>query len=114
MYGQTVRGADAEFKEWVLGGGYRIDKISTDTGEEITFRHKSRIHPKQLHVNVTKPGSKKTVKKTVMVDQKQMVYYSEKYAKKQKADRDAMIARAKDLIKFPKKYDRVTSKGSAS
>ena len=48
------------------------------------------------------------------VDQKQMVYYSEKYAKKQKADRDAMIARANDLIKYPKKYDRVTSKGSAS
>ena len=43
-----------------------------------------------------------------------MVYYSEKYAKKQKADRDAMIARAKDLIKIPGKYDRVTAKGSSS
>jgi len=114
VYGQTVRGADAEFKEWVLGGGYRIDKIRTDAGEEITFRHKSRIYPKKLHVNVTKPGSRKMAKKSVMVDQKQMVYYSEKYAKKQKADRDAMIARAQDLIRFPKKYDRVTSKGSAS
>ena len=43
-----------------------------------------------------------------------MAYYSEKYAKKQKADRDAMIARAKDLIKHPKKYDKVTSAGSAA
>lgn len=43
-----------------------------------------------------------------------MVYYSEKYAKKQKSDRDAMIARAKDLIDHPQKYDRVTSKGSAA
>ncbi len=43
-----------------------------------------------------------------------MVYYSEKYAKKQKADRDAMIARASDLIRYPKKYDCVTSKGSAA
>ena len=43
-----------------------------------------------------------------------MAYYSEKYAKKQRADREAMIARAKDLIKYPKKYDRVTSKGSAA
>ncbi len=43
-----------------------------------------------------------------------MVYYSEKYAKRQRADREAMIARAKDLIKYPKKYDRVTSKGSAA
>ena len=43
-----------------------------------------------------------------------MAYYSEKYAKKQKADRDAMIARAKDIIKHPKKYDRLTAKGSTS
>ena len=114
VYGQSVRGADAEFKAWVLENGYKTDKICGDEGEEILFRHKSRIHPKELHVNVTRPGSKKPSKKTVNVDQKQMVYYSEKYAKKQKADRDAMIARAKDLIKYPKKYDRVTSKGSAA
>ncbi len=113
VYGQSIRGADAEFKEWVLDGNYGIDKIMDD-GKEIIFKHKSRIYPKELHVNVTKPGRKKPVKKTVKVDQKQMVYYSEKYAKKQKADRDTMIARAKNLIEYPKKYDRVTSKGSAA
>ena len=43
-----------------------------------------------------------------------MVYYSEKYAKKQKADRDVMVARANDLINHPKKYDRVTAKGSSA
>ena len=114
VYGQSVRGADAEFKAWVLGKDYKSDKVTDDNGEEITFRHKSRIYPKELHVNVTKPGRKKPVKKTVRIDQKQMVYYSEKYAKKQKADREAMIARANDLIRHPKKYDRVTSKGSAA
>ena len=113
VYGQTVRGADAEFKAWVLSGGYKTETVDDD-GEKITFTHKSRIYPKELHVNVTNPGSKKPAKKTVKVDQKQMVYYSEKYARKQKADRDAMIARANDLIKYPKKYDRVTAKGSAA
>ena len=113
VYGQTIRGADAEFKSFVLSGGYKTD-IIYDDGDKVTFKHKSRIYPKELHVNVTKPGSKKPAKKSVKVDQKQMVYYSEKYAKKQKADRDAMIARANDLIKYPKKYDRVTAKGSAA
>ena len=114
VYGQSVRGADAEFKKWVLeASGYRTDKVS-DGDKEISFKHKSRIHPKELHVNVTTPGQKKPAKKTVSVDQKQMVYYSEKYAKKQKADRDAMIARARDIIEHPKKYDRITAKGSAS
>ena len=114
VYGQSIRGADAEFKAWVLGDSYKNDKVTDDNGEKITFRHKSRIYPKELHVNVTKPGRKKPVKKTVRIDQKQMVYYSEKYAKKQKADREAMITRANDLIRHPKKYDRVTSKGSAA
>lgn len=114
VYGQSIRGADAEFKSWVLQKGYVIDKLTDDEGKEIFFKHKSRIHPKELHVNVTKPGSKKKSKKTVTVDQKQMVYYSEKYAKKQRRDREVMIQRAKDLIKHPKKYDKVTSAGSAS
>ena len=90
------------------------EKIKNDEEQEIVFKHKSRIHPKDLHVNVTKPGNKKKSKKTVSIDQKQMVYYSEKYAKKQRKDREVMVQRAKDLIKHPKKYDRVTSAGSAS
>ncbi len=114
VYGQSVRGADAEFKSWVLSGGYLADKVPSGDGSLITFLHKHRIHPKELQVNVTKPGQKKPVKKKVVVDQKQMVYYSDKYAKKQKRDRAAMLERAKDLIKHPKKYDRATAKGSAS
>ncbi|MFD1403025.1 IS1634 family transposase [Robinsoniella peoriensis] len=114
VYGQSIRGADAAFKKWVLEGGYHTDKIKDEEGNEITFTHKSRIFPKELHVNVTKPGRKKPLKKTVLIDQKQMVYYSEKYAKKQRTDREVMIQRAKDLIKSPKKYDKITSAGSAA
>lgn len=114
VYGQSIRGASEEFKKWVLGKDYISDNVTDDDGSEITFRHKSRIFPKTLNVNVTKPGRKKPVKRTVVVDQKQMVYYSEKYAMKQKADRAVMVARAEDLVKHPKKYDKITSKGSAS
>lgn len=114
VYGQSVRGADAEFKEWVLKQDYKREKVEDDDGNKATFIHKSRICPKELQVNVTKPGSRKPVKKKVVVDQKQMAYYSEKYAKKQRTEREIMIARAKDLITHPKKYDRVTAKGSSS
>lgn len=114
VYGQSVRGADAEFKSWVLSNGYHADQVSSNDGALITFLHKSRIYPKALQVNVTKPGQKKPVKKKVVVDQKQMVYYSEKYAKKQRKDRATMLERAKDLIRHPKKYDRITAKGSTS
>ena len=63
---------------------------------------------------MTLPGKKKPSKKTIKIDQKQLAYYSEKYANKPRRDREAMVARARDLIRSPKKYDRVTSKGSAA
>ena len=114
VYGQSVRGADAEFKAWVLKGDYKTEKLTDDDGREVTFTHKSRIHPKTIQVNTTVPGQKKKRKKPVSIDQKQMAYYSEKYAKKQKHDRDIMVARAKDLIKHQKKYDKITAAGSGA
>lgn len=39
-----------------------------------------------------------------------MVYYSSKYAKKQKLERDRDVKRAKDLIAHPKKYDKISAK----
>ena len=121
VYGQSVRGADAEFKEWVINQtGYVTDLIEEDSESRyadddkcIRFKHKSRIHPKTIRVNLHDQYGKMH-KKNVLIDQKQMVYYSEKYAKKQKRDREIMIERAKDLIKHPQKYTRVTAAGSAS
>lgn len=113
VYGQSVRGADSEFKGWVLEKGYRTDKVLGDDGNEITFKHKSRIQVKTININVKTPNGK-TKKKAVDIDQKQMAYYSEKYARKQRMARDTMVDRAKDLIAHPKKYDRVSSAGSAA
>ena len=42
-----------------------------------------------------------------------MVYYSAKYAKKQRLERDRAVARAEDLIRHPKKYDVVSVKGAS-
>lgn len=114
VYGQSIRGADAEFKKWVLEGNYKVTKLKDDSGEEFPFIHKSRIYPKTLNVSLTVPGRKKKKKKAVSIDQKQMVYYSEKYAEKQRKDRSVMVERAKDMIKHPKKYDKAASAGSAA
>lgn len=115
IYGQSVRGADQEFKNWVLSGDYKIDKIIDDEDNEIIFKHKSRIYPKKMYITrddkgLTKNGNKK--KQTILVDQKQMVYYSQKYADKQKRDRQMVIEKAKDLIKNPSAYTKATSYGA--
>ena len=116
IYGQSVRGADQEFKDWILSGDYKIDKIIDSDGNEVIFKHKSRIYPKKMYVTrndlgTTKSGNKK--KQTITVDQKQMVYYSQKYADKQRRDRKMVIEKAKDLIKNPGAYTRATSYGAA-
>jgi hypothetical protein len=113
VYGRSIRGASKEFKQWVLSGGYEINTITNDEGEDVFFKHKSRIYPKELNPSVTTRDGKPK-KQKVTVDQKQMVYYSEKYARKQAIERMAMIERAKDLIKHPKNYDRITCAGSAA
>ena len=116
IYGQSIRGADQEFKDWVLKNDYIIDKIVDDNGNEIIFKHKSRMYPKKMNITredkgLTKNGNKR--KQSITVDQKQMVYYSQKYADKQKRDRQMVIEKAKDLIKHPGNYTRATSHGAA-
>ena len=116
VYGQSIRGADQEFKDWVLKNDYIIDKIFDDDGNEIIFKHKSRIYPKKMYVTRDDKGLTKscnTKKQTITVDQKQMVYYSQKYADKQRRDRQMVIEKAKDLIKNPGSYSRATSYGAA-
>ena len=119
VYGQSVRIADKEFKEWVLKKDDYIKTKITDketdddtVDDDLVFIHKSRIYPKSIAVDyVNKKG--KTVKRKVTVDQKQLVYYSSKYAKKQKLDRQRSIDRAIDLIAHPKKYDKAAAKGAS-
>lgn len=108
IFGQSVRGADQEFKDWVLKqDDYKTDKfIEGDC--KISFKHKSRIFAKTIQI---KKNGKRTNKTEIY--QKQMVYYSEKYARKQKKDRELVIAKAKDLIENPGRYTRATSVGAA-
>ena len=116
VYGQSVRGADDEFKNWVLNDDYKTDVITDEFGNKIIFKHKSRIYPKKMYVirddkGKTKNGNDK--RESILVDQKQMVYFSQKYADKQKRDREMIINKAKDLIAHPEKYNRATSYGVA-
>jgi transposase len=121
VYGQSVRGADAEFKVWVLEQkGYEDTPLKdidpdfdeNDKSRDAVFRHKSRIYPKKIYIKREKNDGK-IIRQTITVDQKQMVYYSNKYAKKQKLERDRAVERARDLIAHPKKYDKVSAKGAS-
>lgn len=110
VYGQSILGGTKEFKEWVIDRlGYTTEKTIDDNGEEIFFTHKSRISAKKIQLK----GSDGKRNKTIDVYQKQMAYYSKKYAIKQKKDRGNVLEKAKDLIANPGKYNKATSYGAA-
>lgn len=110
IYGQSILGGSKEFKEWVLKQDEYINQeVYDENGEKIIFRHKSRIIPKE----VTLKDSHGNRRLKTDIYQKQMVYYSEKYAKKQCADRERIVQKARDMINNPGQYTRATSYGAA-
>ncbi|MBC7960366.1 MAG: IS1634 family transposase [Vallitaleaceae bacterium] len=102
VFSMSVRGADKELKNYVLNEtGYEW------LGNE--YKKKSRLYPRTINVSA---ANGKKLKKTV--DEKQVVFYSEKYAKKAKSEREMVISKALDLIASPGKYTRSTSYGAAA
>ena len=128
VYGQSIIGADKEFKTWALTqDGFINDFIYDDEGNKVTFKeaikdengniiryedkpvifkHKSRVYAKKVQI---KKDNKRNV--SYLIYQKQMVYYSRKYAERQKHERELAVKKAEDLIKNPSKYTQATSYG---
>ena len=101
VFSMSIRGADKSTKEYVLDEeGYEW------LGEE--YKRKSRLCPRTIQV--TSNNGKKIKKQ---VDEKQVVFWSKKYATRAKAEREAALAKARDLAKHPGNYTRATSYGAA-
>lgn len=105
VYSQSVRGASNLFKEYVLD-----DKGYVAMGDD--YKRKSRIVP--VEINVSVGNNEKKRKKKVLIDQKQVVFYSKKYADRAKNQRSEMVKKALDLITHPSKYRKATAYGAAS
>lgn len=101
VFSMSVRGADKEMKSYVLK-----DEGYTWLGKE--YKRKSRKYPRTIQVT---SNTGKKLKKTV--HEKQVVFWSEKYAKRAKAERAAAIAKTQDLARNPGSYTRATSYGAA-
>ena len=101
VFSMSIRGAEKSMKKYVLD-----DDGYVWLGKE--YKRKSRKYPRTIQVTST---SGKKIKK--QVDEKQIVFWSEKYAKRAKAEREATLARARDLAANPGSYTRATSYGAA-
>ncbi len=128
VIGQSILGADKEFRTWALNqSDFICDEVYDERGKLVTykepvkdengkitnyvdkpviFKHKSRVFAKKVQI-------KKDGKRNVhyLIYQKQMIYYSKKYADRQKKQREIAVEKAKDLINNPGKYTQATSYG---
>ncbi len=101
VYSQTVRGANNELKAFVLDQtGYR--KMGED------FMLKSRCYPRDIAVT---DKNDRPVK--VPVDEKQIIFYSDKYAKRARAEREPALMKARELVADPCQFNKATSYGAA-
>ena len=101
VFSMSVRGADKELKDYVLKEeGY--EWLGTE------YKRKSRLYPRTIQVT-TNTGKK--LRKTV--HEKQVIFYSEKYDKRAKAERAGALAKAQDMAKNPGKYTQATSYGAS-
>lgn len=102
VFSLSLRKADKELRDYVLANdGY--------VWQGTEYKSKSRLYPRTICVSAT---SGKKIKK--VVDEKQVVFYSEKYARRAKAERAPVIAKAMDFIAHPGRHTRATSYGAAS
>ena len=101
VFSMSIRGAEKGTKDYVLEEeGY--EWLGTE------YKRKSRKSPRTIQV--TSVTGKKIKKQ---VDEKQVVFWSEKYAKRAKAEREAALTKARDLTQNPGNYTRTTSYGAA-
>lgn len=104
VFSQSIRGGSKDFKAYVINeDGYVWQ------GDE--YKRKSRICRREIQVDFKRPDGK-TYKKKVLVDQRQIVFYSKKYAVRAQAKREAAIVKAQKIANNPSAYTRATSYGA--
>lgn len=102
IYSQSVRGADEEFRRYVLEqGSYRL------YGEN--GKCKSRIYPREITFTDTQGKKKKT-----RIDQKQVVFYSQDYADQARYERGRTIAKARKYLQNPSALKQALAYSAAS
>jgi transposase len=104
VFSQSISGGSKSFKEYVInpvGYEWHSDK----------YKRKSRNERREIRVDFTKPDGT-LYKKDLLTDQRQIVFYSEKYATRARATREAAVKKAQKIIENPAAYTSATSYGA--
>ena len=110
VFSFSIRKGSDEFKEYVLNESGYADKdgMPLEKDKDYEYKIKSRIEVRQIMVTM-KSGSKKSM----LIDEKQVISWNKKYALKAQAEREESIQKAHDIIANPTKFNKDTVHGGA-
>ena len=109
VFSFSIRKGSEAFKKYVLDDAGYADRDGRTPKEGCDYKVKSRIEVREIQVTM-KNGSQKSM----LIDEKQVVFWSEKYATKARAERDETIKKALDVIANPKKHNKGTAHGASA
>ena len=108
VFSFSIRGGTKIFKSYVLDQEGYHDSAGKPVDKDAEYKIKSRVIARDITVTMKDDS---TATKTVY--EKQVVFWSKKYAEKAKADREVVLKKAMELIKNPDKFTKSTTYGAA-
>jgi transposase len=103
VFSQSIRGGSKELKTYITS---ESDYVAFSD----EYKRKSRNTRREIKVDMMKDG--KQIKKTILVDQRQIVFYSKKYAIRAKRKREKALKKAYAIVGNPAAYTKATSHGA--
>ena len=109
VFSFSIRKGSEKFKKYVLDNGGYTAKDGSTLEEKYDYKVKSRPEVREIKVTMTN-GSQKNM----LIDEKQVVFWSKKYADKARTEREETISKALDIIANPKKHNKSTAHGASA
>ncbi|MDD4566228.1 MAG: IS1634 family transposase [Eubacteriales bacterium] len=109
VFSFSIRKSTEQFKKYVLDDTGYTDSDGKALKNDYDYKVKSRLEVREIKITM-KNGSKKSV----LIDEKQIIYWSRKYADKARTERAETIKKALDIISNPQKHNKGTAHGAAA
>ena len=109
VFSFSIRKGTEKFKNYVLNDSNYVGRDGKALDENYDYKIKSRIEVREIKVTM-KNGSQKSK----LIDEKQVVFWSKKYADKARSERAEVIKKALDIIANPKNHNSNTVHGAAA
>ena len=107
VFSFSIRKGSEKFKKYVLDDKGYTDRDGKTLREDFDYKIKSRIEVREIKITM-----RSGAQKSVLIDEKQVVFWSKKYADKTRAERAETIKKALDIVADPKKHNKSTARGA--